>query len=57
MTCLRSLSSEKVFEAFNELEISDLVNVNSFSQIFEPWAPMLDGDLLSEHPFYTFQKV
>uniref|UniRef100_H2XQY1 Carboxylic ester hydrolase n=1 Tax=Ciona intestinalis TaxID=7719 RepID=H2XQY1_CIOIN len=36
--------------------IVNQINPNSLTQVFEPWAPVLDEDLLNEHPYYTFLK-
>jgi len=57
MTCLRALSQEEVLTAQKSIPIEDLININSLTQLFEPWAPVIDDELLYEHPWRTFSKV
>ena len=33
------------------------VNINSFTQLFEPWSPVIESELLPKHPFYLFKEV
>ena len=57
MNCLRQIPMENILRHLENFPTVDQVNLNSFSQLFEPWAPIIDNELLTKHPFYLFKEV
>ncbi|XP_078495956.1 crystal protein-like [Ciona intestinalis] len=56
LACMKSKTMDETLAALGNFSIVNQINPNSLTQVFEPWAPMLDEDLLNEHPYYTFLK-
>uniref|UniRef100_F6SXV5 Carboxylic ester hydrolase n=1 Tax=Ciona intestinalis TaxID=7719 RepID=F6SXV5_CIOIN len=56
LACMKSKTMEETLAALRNFSIVNQINPNSLTQVFEPWAPVLDEDLLNEHPYYTFLK-
>ncbi|CAK8697346.1 unnamed protein product [Clavelina lepadiformis] len=54
VACLRKLTMSHVLTCLYTFPLIDQYNKNSFSQLFEPWAPVIEHDLLEEHPYYAF---
>lgn len=54
--CLRKLSSDEILETLANFSIGGQLNVASLSQVAEPWAFILDHDILHEQLYYTYLK-
>ena len=57
MNCLRNIPMEDILKHLKTFPVSDQINNNSLTQLFEPWAPIFDNVLLDKHPFYYFKEV
>jgi len=57
MECLRRIPAENILQHLETFPVLLQLNINSFTQLFEPWAPVIDDVLLPQHPFFLFKEV
>lgn len=57
MDCLRSLTMNEILESLDNFSILGQLNTNSLSQVAEPWAFIIDEDIVKEQLYETYLKV
>ncbi|CAK8694998.1 crystal protein-like [Clavelina lepadiformis] len=55
MTCLRAKSVKELEKAFNDTSL-EVTDPSRITLIFQPWSPVIDGDVLREQPVDAFIK-
>jgi len=56
MDCLRSLTMNEILESLDNFSILGQLNTNSLSQVAEPWAFIIDDDIVKEQLYETYLK-